>query len=405
MAKEDEENEKIRVEESVLTENLPEVLILEILSYLPVKSLLRFRCVCKFWYDLITDSAFVKMHLRRSLVSNTNLNVVFINLRSSFNLVGFLVSELHRYSDDLDVWEQEVVVRHPFKLPHYLGYVVGSCNGLLCLMTCNSTKREILLWNPSTRRHQKLPSIPKEISCFGSTFNGKFEYIVNGFGHDPTTDDYKFVRIVKFRGALDSLVTVFSLRTNSWRRVGNMPFCLNKSYFSMLFANSALHWIANREPEPNTTSSFIGSFDLQDEEYRELPLPDFDFVKNNAPMKLAVLGGQLCVLWPFLGVRVEVWLMKEYGVRDSWEKQFSIEQPRIEQPWVMRNLEFLRPICYSKTGEVILQIDLDAVVLFDPRRRRVRNLIVYGAPDLFEIESFVGSLVPLNAKDGTYSCW
>ncbi|KAJ4980943.1 hypothetical protein NE237_031780 [Protea cynaroides] len=358
MAKENEENEKMRVEESVPTENLPEVLIVEILSRLPLKSLLRFRCVCKFWYD----PAFVKMHLSRSLISNSNLNVVFRNLlRTKLNFRGFRVSELHSYSDDLDVWAQQVVVRpnHPFKLPHYLGIVVGSCNGSRCLYTCNS-KKEILLWNPSTRRHQKLPSIPKEIPSF--------DYNVYGFRHDPTTNDYKIVRIVKLR---DPTYLCFLQ--------------------ILLFIGLT---IANRYPVPPRVLSF--PFDLQDEEYRELPLPDFDFVKNNVPMKLGVLGGQLCVLWPFLGVRVEVWLMKEYGVRDSWEKQFLIEQP-----WVMRNLNSLRPIRYSKTGQVIFQIDLKALVLFDPRRGRVRNLKVLGAPDYLETESFVGSLMLLNGKDGT----
>ncbi|KAJ4960071.1 hypothetical protein NE237_019981 [Protea cynaroides] len=68
----------------------------------------------------------------------------------------------------------------------------------------------------------------------------------------------------------------------------------------MLFANSALHWFANCEFRPNTTPSFIVSFDLHDEEYGELPLPGFDFVKNNENhMKLGVLGGQICVLAMF----------------------------------------------------------------------------------------------------------
>ncbi|KAL6133793.1 hypothetical protein ACLB2K_066026 [Fragaria x ananassa] len=40
-----------------------EDVIAEILARLPVKSLKRFRCVCKSWRDLISHSYFVKEHL------------------------------------------------------------------------------------------------------------------------------------------------------------------------------------------------------------------------------------------------------------------------------------------------------------------------------------------------------
>ncbi|KAJ4980632.1 hypothetical protein NE237_031469 [Protea cynaroides] len=385
MAKEDEENEKISVEESMPTESLPEVLIVDILSCLPVKSLLRFRCVCKHWYALITDPAFVKTHLSRSLVSNSNLSIIFRNpISHNLNFREFRFNEFNIYPDDLDAFEQQAVaeLNYPFKRPHYLSYIVGSCNGLLCIY---NSKEEILLWNPSTRRHHKLPFTHIE---YGSN-------IVCGFGHDPTTDDYKIVRIVQLHHALESKVKVYSLNTNSWRRIENMPFFLSYPNSPMLLANSALHWFANREMRRNTTSRFIVSFNLQYEEYREVPLPDF--VENNVHMKLGVLGGQLCLLCAFIGVHVEVWLMKDYGVRDYWEKQFSIEQP-----WVMGNLYYLKPICYSKNGGVILQLmDSNELVLYDPRKGMARNLRIHGVPDYFQTETFVGSLVPVNAKDGT----
>ncbi|PIA57647.1 hypothetical protein AQUCO_00600403v1 [Aquilegia coerulea] len=35
---------------------IPEDLVIEILLWLPVKSLVRFRCVCKFWEHLLTTN-------------------------------------------------------------------------------------------------------------------------------------------------------------------------------------------------------------------------------------------------------------------------------------------------------------------------------------------------------------
>ncbi|KAK4487388.1 hypothetical protein RD792_005988 [Penstemon davidsonii] len=42
--------------------SLPEDLIIEILLRLPVKSLLRFRTVCKQWHVIIKSSSFIRRH-------------------------------------------------------------------------------------------------------------------------------------------------------------------------------------------------------------------------------------------------------------------------------------------------------------------------------------------------------
>ncbi|XP_042508938.1 F-box protein CPR1-like isoform X2 [Macadamia integrifolia] len=395
--------EKITEEEAIPTKNLPEVLIADILSRLPVKSLLKFRCVCKTWCALIADPAFVKEHLNRSLASNSNLSLIF--------------RRCALFSVDLDTCEQRAAVEldHPLKSPHLATEVLGSCNGLLCI---SNSDEDILLWNPSIRRHHKLPITPIE---FPVRFDSP-RLIVYGLGYDPTTDDYKLVRVVQFYGdseySCDSEVKVYSLRTNSWRRIRDMPYhlsyergfgVLNNSWRKIrdmpyhlsykrgygVLANYALHWVAMRETGRDTASTFIVSFDLQDEYYREIPLPDF--VDDEFHMTVGVLGGQLCLLCNFFRVRVEVWVMKEYGVRDSWLKQFSIEQPD-----VISSFMFVRPICYSKNGDVILDKDSEApLLLYDSLRERVRNLRIRGAPDRMETEICVGSLVPLNAKDGT----
>ena len=52
---------------------LPEELIVEILSWVPVKPLMRFKCVSKTWNSLIFHPTFVKLHLQRS---STNTHVL-----------------------------------------------------------------------------------------------------------------------------------------------------------------------------------------------------------------------------------------------------------------------------------------------------------------------------------------
>ncbi|XP_059624633.1 F-box/kelch-repeat protein At3g23880-like [Cornus florida] len=63
--------------------NLPHDIIVQILSRLPVKSLLQFRCVCKSWCSLISDSHFVKTHL--SCMSRTDEDDDYKHYKVIFN--------------------------------------------------------------------------------------------------------------------------------------------------------------------------------------------------------------------------------------------------------------------------------------------------------------------------------
>ncbi|KAK8556444.1 hypothetical protein V6N13_064476 [Hibiscus sabdariffa] len=54
--------------------DLPEALVLEILLKLPVKSLTRFRCVCKPWSSSFQTPLFITKHLQNNL-RNNNLNL------------------------------------------------------------------------------------------------------------------------------------------------------------------------------------------------------------------------------------------------------------------------------------------------------------------------------------------
>ncbi|TYH51833.1 hypothetical protein ES332_D10G307000v1 [Gossypium tomentosum] len=54
---------------------VPEALVMEILSKLPVKSLTRFNCVCKYWCSFFRTPHFISKHYHNN-VKNNNLNLV-----------------------------------------------------------------------------------------------------------------------------------------------------------------------------------------------------------------------------------------------------------------------------------------------------------------------------------------
>nr|GME11516.1 putative F-box protein At3g52320 [Ipomoea batatas] len=66
---------------------LPEDMVGEILSWLPVESLLRFNCVCKKWRQLIQQDDFVEKHHRRAAMCCYNKKIYTYQLCSEFSCI------------------------------------------------------------------------------------------------------------------------------------------------------------------------------------------------------------------------------------------------------------------------------------------------------------------------------
>ncbi|GAV83388.1 hypothetical protein CFOL_v3_26836 [Cephalotus follicularis] len=259
------------------------MLITDIVFRLPVKPLLRFRCLSKTCCVLIDDPDFINHHLRLSIHTRSNLNLVLKNL--------------HLYSVDLDSLDTAVALDYPVSLS---GRTEAFCssNGLIAL---RSSDRDIGLYNPSTRKRLKLPVEPVDPTGDSSRSPG---YVFYGFGYDSVSDDYKVVRMVKFNKfedndrhgdgdgdggdnnvgyLLDYEVKVYSLRKNSWKRVYMLSLYLSfmfRFFYHLLhrrgygvLVSGVLHWIFPKRPELNAPNFIVG-FDLGAEAFLDVPQPD-----------------------------------------------------------------------------------------------------------------------------------
>ncbi|GMI74199.1 CONSTITUTIVE EXPRESSER OF PR GENES 1, CONSTITUTIVE EXPRESSER OF PR GENES 30 [Hibiscus trionum] len=361
---------------------LPLDIIGGILCRLGVKDLLRLRCVSKAWRCLIDDPGFIKLHLSHSVKTNNNLSLILrIRCGGLFSII-------------FDSPETYQMLKPPFdESDEEQGFdILGSCNGLLGLV---SRKNEISLWNPSTRRSQMLPTArirfsPPRLS---------FRVIFYGFGYDPISDDYKLLRLVQFNGrkgeAFASEVKVYSLKTNSWRRIKESPFYLiaMRGVYGAL-ANNALHWVGSEKP--SDTLSLVVAFDLGTEEYRLVELPDR--LGGQFCVSLYDMGGSLCVISTHWEVDViDIWIMKEYGVKESWIKFISIQQ--FSCSYLFPNIT---PLFHFKNGDnVLLNVDGEMFV-YNLRSKWANKLGNEGGPTSLETEIMVESLVPINANGATF---
>ncbi|KAH7865359.1 hypothetical protein Vadar_005606 [Vaccinium darrowii] len=245
--------------------NLPPEIMVEILLRLPVKSLLRLRCVCKSWRSLISQRKFAKTHL--SLASSINPDythhrLLITNINHDYTYQGFLSTDVLSVVLSCSLYSilNDTVVQldYPLRRDSCVGYrgviILGGCDGLMCI----KTGRTLFLWNPSTRKSKRLPSV-----------NMPTDRVVYGFGRDASIDDYKVVGF-----GIDFEVKVYTVRTDSWRRIGDFPHghLLPHRYRSGVFVNGALHWIVCGK----TSGIIVGiivSLDLATETYGELLKP------------------------------------------------------------------------------------------------------------------------------------
>ncbi|KDO57414.1 hypothetical protein CISIN_1g041477mg, partial [Citrus sinensis] len=104
-------------------------------------------------------------------------------------------------------------------------------------------------------------------------------------------------------------VEVYSLATNSWRTIRNNAGYYANDTFSSVFLNEAVHWFASKTGE-ESSANVVLLFDFNSEKFGEIMLP---IISN-----LRLIEG--CYIW----------VMREYGMVESWTKQYSIV-PRTEK--------------------------------------------------------------------------
>ncbi|PIA31556.1 hypothetical protein AQUCO_04900096v1 [Aquilegia coerulea] len=364
---------------------LPNDIVTNILSRLPVKSVLRFRCVCKFWYSLINNPYFIKMHLNQTIENNNNT----ILLRTHQSKL---------YSIELDDNDQAIEIDYPTieikDYPDKAIYdtrscfnVAGSCNGLLCIWNID---RDVFIWNPSTKEFKILPQTPNKLVQDYRDYSLEWDSYY-GFGYDSNLDDYKVVKISQYydNRAIEyfkSEVNVYTLRSNSWRRVDNMSIRIDsEDQVVPVYVNGNINW--RGEDDMYGFPGVIVSFDLVHEIWRQHPQPEF----KEKVIQLGVLGKNLCLLTDNSN-QSDVWVMKDFGVKESWCKLFTIPKLMGMDPF------FLEVVCFSKSGELLLNYRNRVLLLYNTKLEKTETLHIQGTPDSFMPITYEGSLVSLHSS-------
>lgn len=347
-----------------------------ILSRLPLKAVVRCRCVSKFWNDVIKSPEFRHLHstqsptdpdpkllflsrrmLRENVISISPISLASYQLHISDNSISNLVSSL--------AWN-----------------LVGACNGFLCFSS--SDHECVLICNPITKEFVTLPN---------STRHSPLSLVTTyGFGFDSASEKYKVVRVSYLKEAneddnanqkVSAEVCTVGVTGGSWRPV---PDFLQPPYGLPVYASGFLHW--------TVLPFFFGpakiiSFDLGKEESVITHHPDFGL-----KFSIVELGGCLSVVDLRKPTLIEIWVLKDQSGND-WGQEYILP---VGVPFGL-DKRHSRLITISEQDGVLLIWMQDAIFTYDRRTLSRKKMWIQGLPTWLDWEILCGyrpTLAPLS---------
>ncbi|KAK4256131.1 hypothetical protein QN277_009039 [Acacia crassicarpa] len=307
---------------------LPEEILTNILSRLPVKSLIRFQCVCKDWKNLFKTPSFMAEHVLHS----TQQDSLLLLKSPGYKCNPEYVRLIHRDMQVLEYQTPPSSVRQRD--------IIGSSNGLVCLILMY--KSSFILWNPATREVLRVPKAPNLYHT------GICDL---GFGFSPIVNDYKIVLLSL--SSLDDdgvyLVQVFSVSKWSWKEVEVGKLKGMVSFVAPGFSfDGAIFWFGfGCKPRFRASKRFLISFDIATESFALITIPKSSLTSES---RLTTYDNKLAMLSKSRvesteSFSIKLWVMeKRVGTsrkRWTWRKIYT-SNPFPDRTYFLRSLTIWR---------------------------------------------------------------
>ncbi|KAF7831424.1 F-box protein interaction domain protein [Senna tora] len=268
--------------------------------------------------------------------------------------------------------------------------VVNSCKGLLCL--CDPMHRDpLVVCNPITGEFIRLPETRKIL-------RGTCD---SGFGYHEKTREFKVIRVydnyaqdpanAKKWLSNGRVAEMLTLGNGTWKSVGVGIVPSDLRFPTSV--NGALHWLC---PFSAGTEKLIVRFSFELERFETFPCPlcqdNIHGVSELRNISMGELEGRLYLCGIFDYDHINLWLMKKYGVRDSWTMVYNIDM-MTAQRWPFG---FYRPIKSFNNGAAILMYHSLNCLIYHEHGGCGFNLFdVSGTQVKFEAFAHIPSLIPL----------
>ncbi|WOG99182.1 hypothetical protein DCAR_0518530 [Daucus carota subsp. sativus] len=289
-----------------INDHLAEDMIFQILSWLPVLSLLRCISVCKSWKSIISNPSFIQAHLAISQKKQPF---------SALRVVSRSDESQDLFMDTLG--ENSLKLSLPRFISDVPQLLIRSCNGLVILSDIHVVL--LYIWNPLIR-------MGKLLSSAHYLHLGVVNKI--GFGFDSLSSDYKILRVVfgRLSDFLDGeekegliVGELYSFNADSWKPI-QVPkemqgFKIDPAVSKCVCVGSRVLCL------PGTDG--ILSFDLHDEVFRMHKYPASgeiisEVLDFEGSIALILRSGERAFV-------LTLWALVEVDGNLSWTEKFTIE--------------------------------------------------------------------------------
>ncbi|KAH7835781.1 hypothetical protein Vadar_029826 [Vaccinium darrowii] len=270
---------------------------------------------------------------------------------------------------------------------------MGYVKGLFCVFEQDN----YFLWNPSIRKSISLPKPGITKKTHGTLVD------YQGLGFDSLSNDYKVARVILLCGSErpeeEILVEVYSLNTGLWKMNRGAADSYPLGYrigYSRNFATcleGALHWVA--EARGDRKDKVVLLFHLSDEVFKTIPLPN-DITTPRSDIRTTEFEGSLSLLCEDNIDRANkscsIWIMKEYGVVDSWYKYVKID--------LTGGISGV--IGIRKNGHILLEGTTPQpweLFSYYPQNKEIKELGINGTIGHFHVDTYEENLILLNKID------
>lgn len=391
---------------NLLEEDVVEV----IFSWLPADSLIRFKCVNKSCYSLISalinNPTFVSNHLhntknnkssmsllsRRPCLHNNHI-IINCHCQKKFSLMTLNNVDGICNEDDIVFGAEHLNLslfsdgQYKYKLSEWrLGL---HCDGIICLL---GEDEDIILCNPTLQEFKLLPK-PESV-------HDGWEDI--GIGYDFRANDYKLVKL-HFRHHFSA--AVYTLATGSWRQINNIPLqdfpvCPYFVHHLYIYWKGVCYWgLCDVDVGPWVVrESMILCFDMSDELFYTIPFPE-----NIASHQVFfVVWNDSFALFSFseerenqCSVSIEIWVIDD---------NFDVVKPaKGACPWIKQlvvgplvDVKVPLRLMNSNCSNEFLMVDTDRrVFLFNPRTQKLSTVNGVDGWMCLHATSYVKSLVSI----------
>ncbi|MFS8014772.1 putative F-box domain-containing protein [Helianthus anomalus] len=309
--------------------DLCEELIVEILSWLPTKSLVRFRSVSKSLCACIGSPDFIRLHALRSP------NKVMI-----IHQVYFYGAT--RSTDMYTLHSGGQLSNDP-----YVGVTAG-----------------IILWNPSIRRKVTVHDRP-----LLSDWGGQLHPF--GFAFDPIIKDYKIVMTTKCntKKGLVLRTFVYRMKKDAWHEIASPTRDLLscRESYQCLF-NGTLHWVIKRfftGSHDDCHSPYILAFNPSSEIFSTIELPEPSWETE----EVTIINGSLAVI---SSKHDDSWIWVRNNTTASWSVAFKLKAHEFEGTHRVFQLTANSDLLFNPCG----------IIVYNPETRERSSLVRLSASSL-----------------------